>query len=166
MKLGVLSDTHNNLTALEQALALFRQEKVDWLIHCGDVTTPETASAMGEFPVWHAVGNGDFASGEIRAILQGFNPLNQSALVVTGVLGGISIAVTHGHLPGKVTELVQSGQYAYVFYGHSHRRKAQKVGNTWLINPGALGGLRPEAPSVYLIDLESGDGGFFLVPGS
>jgi uncharacterized protein len=155
MKIGVVSDSHNNLTKLQAALAIFRQERVGTLIHCGDLTTPETAAALGEFRVLHTLGNGDSAAGEIRRVLAGMNPLNTSGLVFTGDLDGIPIAITHGHLPGKVDELLKSGLYRYIFCGHSHRRHDQAIGNTRLINPGALGGLRVEDRSACILTLET-----------
>ncbi|HEX6384688.1 MAG TPA: metallophosphoesterase family protein [Anaerolineae bacterium] len=77
--------------------------------------------------------------------------------VFTGKLDAINIAATHGHLSGKVEELVRSDHYAFVFHGHSHRRRGETIGRTRVINPGALGGLHPESRSIYLVNLVTGD---------
>jgi len=161
MKIGVVSDSHNNLTKLQEALAIFHQEQVSTLIHCGDITTPETAACLGEFRVLHTSGNGDYASGEIRRVLTSLNPLNFSGEVFTGELESIPIAITHGHLPGMVEELLKSGLYRYIFFGHSHRHQDQQVGNARLINPGALGGLKVEDHSACILTLETGTCVFF-----
>lgn len=163
MKLGVCSDTHNNLTALENALTLFRQEGIDTVIHCGDLTSPETAAAMSNVRVIHTVGNGDYASGEIRETLMSLNPNNYSGMVWSGELGGVSIAAMHGHVPGVVKEMARSGLYAYVFYGHSHIHREEQVGMARVINPGSLGGLRRDERSVYILDLASGEGRFHIL---
>jgi len=160
MKLGVLSDTHNNLTNLEAALTFFRREGVETIIHCGDLTAPETASSMRGFRVIHTAGNGDYANGQIRQVLVDLDPQNFSGMVFSGEIAGVSIAATHGHLPGKAAELARSGEYRYVFSGHSHRRMEEQVGATRMVNPGALGGLKVEERSIFLLDLVSGEGRF------
>jgi putative phosphoesterase len=146
---------------LQAALAAFRQEHVEVILHCGDLTSPETAATLGEFRIIHTIGNGDYAAGTIRQVLIELNPLNYSGLVFTGEFEGISLAVTHGHLPGKVQELTESGLYQYVICGHSHRRKDEPAGAVRLINPGALGGLKAEERSACVLDLATGAAHFY-----
>lgn len=42
MQIGLLSDTHNSHDNTRAALDVFRARGVTRLIHCGDVTSPET----------------------------------------------------------------------------------------------------------------------------
>lgn len=163
MKIGIISDSHNHLTNLQAALSIFHRENISVLVHCGDMTTTETAAALGEFRVIHACGNGDYASGEIHQTLLHLNPQSFSAPVFTGEVDGISFAVTHGHLSGKIQELVQSGLYRYVFFGHSHRRHDETAGACRLINPGALGGLKTEQRSALILDLPTGASRFLIL---
>jgi putative phosphoesterase len=163
MKIGILSDTHNNLTNLQAALMLLRKENVDLLIHCGDISSPETAAALGEFRIIHVVGNNDYASGAIHEVLLGLNSQNISAASYKGEIGGVKIAVTHGHQPGVVQEIVSTGEFAYVFTGHSHQRRDTQVGPTRVINPGSLGGLKREKRSIYILDLVNREGNFYLI---
>lgn len=156
MKIGILSDTHNNLPNLAQALQRLRAEQVDTIIHCGDFTGVETAQMLAGFRVLAAFGNGDIASGEIRAALLLQNPESDAGMQITVRLDGARIAVAHGHIPGVVDELTHCGQYDYVFRGHSHLRLDERVNFTRLINPGALGGLHPQERSFCLLDLQSG----------
>ncbi len=163
MKVGILSDTHNNLPNLWAALERLRDEGIDTLFHLGDLTRPETAQELGGFRVIHLVGNGDYLSGEIRRALLEMNPASYSGMVWTGELGGVSMAATHGHLPGKFDELASSGAYAYVLKGHSHRRQDEQRGGARLLNPGALGGLKPQERSFLILDLETGQVEFVMV---
>ena len=163
MKIGIVADSHNNLTNLQAALAIFRLEPITTLIHCGDLTSSETAAALGEFHVLHSQGNGDYASGDIRRVLNGLNPRNFSGLTYEGAIGAVPIAVTHGHLAGKIDELLDSNLYRYVFCGHTHRHADETFGNTRLINPGALGGLKMEGHSACILDLDTGACHFFGV---
>ncbi len=160
MKVGILSDTHNNLPNLHEALERLRAQGIETVFHLGDITRPETIQEMHGFRVIHLVGNGDYLSGEIRRVLLEMNPENYSGLVWTGELGGVSMAATHGHLPGKFDQLVEFGQYAYVLKGHSHRRLDETRAETRLLNPGALGGLNPQERSFLILDLDTGEAQF------
>ena len=42
-KIGIMSDSHDNLPAIRAAVELFNREKVDLVIHAGDVGAPFTA---------------------------------------------------------------------------------------------------------------------------
>ncbi|HEX9019279.1 MAG TPA: metallophosphoesterase family protein [Anaerolineaceae bacterium] len=156
MKIGIISDTHNNLKNLEIALRHFRDNGITTVIHCGDLTEVETAQALQGFQVLCALGNGDILSGEIRQALLAQRPDNYVGLVYRGEIGGARVAVTHGHIPGMVEELARSGQFDYVFKGHSHQHKDERIGFTRLINPGALGGLHREPRHYCLLDLDTG----------
>jgi uncharacterized protein len=156
MKIGLLSDTHNNLTNLQAALAAFRAENISQLVHCGDLTTPETASALGGFRVIHVIGNGDYESGEIRRVLLDLNPLSSSGLEYSGEIDGVPIAAAHGHQPRQVEDLAASGLYRFVFCGHSHRRRDDASGPARILNPGALGGMKAEVRSACILDLATG----------
>ena len=40
MRIGIVSDTHDDLAAVEAAVALFEREGVDAVVHCGDFVAP------------------------------------------------------------------------------------------------------------------------------
>ncbi len=40
MRVGIVSDTHDDLAAVEAAVALFDREGVDAVVHCGDFVAP------------------------------------------------------------------------------------------------------------------------------
>lgn len=153
--IAILSDTHDNLANLNLALDILRQEDIQTIIHCGDLTNPDTAWHFYDFRVIHTTGNGDQFSGEIRNILQEMNPGNFSGPVHEGEIDGIRFAATHGHILGKAESLARSGQFKYVFHGHTHRRRQEMIGDCMVINPGALGGLKPESRSFALLDLST-----------
>jgi predicted phosphodiesterase len=76
------------------------------------------------------------------------------------------IAVTHGHDRALLYGLIMSGKYPYVCHGHTHHRRNEFVSaySVRVINPGALGGSRPEARSVCILDTDSGDVQFIEFP--
>jgi putative phosphoesterase len=165
MKIGILSDTHNHVANLRRALDLFRVEGITTLIHCGDMTSPETAAHLAGFQVIYTVGNSDGSAEALHNVLADLHPENIFTETWTGTLGGVRLAATHGHLPGKVESLVRSGRYAFVFHGHTHRRREETAGwrRTRVINPGALGGARYEARTVCILDLDGREVRFVTV---
>jgi len=141
---------------LQLAVQRFREKDVEVVLHCGDLTQVEVAMQLVEFRVICTFGNGDWNANEIRRSLMAFRPDNFGDMVFRGSIAGVRIAATHGHLQGMVEALAACGEYDFVFYGHSHRRKVERVQQTQVVNPGALGGLHPEARSCAILDLQSG----------
>jgi len=162
--LGILSDTHNNIANLRAALEIFQQRGVQHLIHCGDVTAPSTLEWLAEYRVIYVFGNGDDASGEMREMLLRYDPLNYAGLSYNGQIDGVKIAAAHGHQPASLDTMIHSGEFDYVFHGHSHRQRDERIGRTRVINPGALGGLHREARSVCIVDLAASRAEFVLLP--
>lgn len=160
MKIGILSDTHNNLQNLQAGLQQMQARGVETVIHCGDLTGLEAARLLTGFRVVCTFGNCDIVSGEIRDVLKAQDPENYAGLVYRGEIGGVSIAATHGHLDGQLDSLLKSGEHQYVFTGHSHVRKDTLVGSTRLINPGSLGGRHVQTRSVCILDLTTGSAEF------
>ena len=121
MKLGVLSDTHNNIPNLLKALQLFREEGIVQLMHCGDMADMLTARQLTEFDVIYINGNMDSSAEAINHVVWTLNPQNEiPGDVFEGMLDGVKIGATHGHLTGKLDKLIRSRRYKYVFHGHTH----------------------------------------------
>ncbi len=156
MKIGIISDTHDHLDNLEMALEILRVEGVAKVIHCGDVCGPDVIQALAGFDVWVAQGNMDRHLGLAQTIEKTFGR-NRLAWLHKLTLDGYSAAVIHGDNDEALRNLITSGQYAYVFHGHTHRRCNQTMGHTHVINPGALGGTRRQSCSFCILDLVTGD---------
>ena len=156
MKLGILSDTHNNRENTLAALDIFRAEDVGYLLHCGDVTTGDIIRLFEGWQMVFVFGNMDRdPQGLIDAAREtGLTPPQQT---FTLTLDGIPIAVTHGHQDEALQNLIESQQYRYVFHGHTHLRRDEQIGTTRVINPGALGGVQRQSRSVAVVDLRTGD---------
>lgn len=164
MKLGVLSDSHNNIPNLLKALRLFDGEGISQLLHCGDMADMLTAKQMTGFDIIYVNGNSDRSAEAVSHTVWTLNPRNEIAGdVYEGMLGGVKIAATHGHLTLKLDRLIRSRRFDYVFHGHTHRQRDELIGKTRIINPGALGGARYEPRSVCVVDLDSDDVQFITV---
>jgi putative phosphoesterase len=157
MKIGVLSDSHENVGNLEIALAAYRAEGIIQVIHCGDMTTAATARSLDGFEVVYVDGNMDQGLPEIYRTLRDLNSHSVVLPTFEGELEGVSIGVTHGDDENELRRLIDSGKHRYVFHGHTHRRRDDTQGTTRIYNPGALGGLQFESRSYSILDPATGE---------
>lgn len=147
MKLGIISDTHDRLDALQKAIFIFAQEQVEAIIHCGDWVSPftlefydaECQKAGLLVSTYSVFGNNE---GDIKRIIERNAKLKQpitfaSKSVYELQLGDKKIVVFHGHDTAIIESLAKSGVYNLLFHGHTHVIKDEKVGNTRVINPGS-----------------------------
>jgi uncharacterized protein len=156
MKIGIISDTHDHLGNLERALQILKSEGVTTLLHCGDVCGPGILQALVGFDVRIARGNMDRHPGLIQ-IAEEMLGRGGLARLHRFTLNGYAAAMLHGNDEEQLGMLIASGQYTYVFHGHTHRRSERKVGRTQVINPGALGGMRHEQRSFCILDLTTNE---------
>jgi predicted phosphodiesterase len=116
--------------------------------------------ALVGFDVWIVQGNMDGDFKLTTAVEEAFGQ-GRLAWLQRPALDGTSVAMLHGDNEGALQSLIASGEYAYVLYGHTHKRRDQTVGRTRVINPGALGGRQSQRYSFCILDLETGETRFF-----
>ncbi len=136
MRLGLLSDTHDNLPSLQGAVSAFKERGVEHVLHAGDITTPATLERFAGWDTTAIFGNNDL---DREALLRsakraGVNLDNGWE----GFLGGIRLAMLHGDNRSRLNRAIVSGHFRLVVTGHTHRLRDELVGNTRVINPGAL----------------------------
>jgi len=153
MRLGILSDSHDQNERMAGALALLAAKGAEALVHCGDLTSPVVVHlcAESQLPCYYVLGNNDFdLEGLQRAIVAtGGTSLEWGGLIT---MSGKQIGVTHGHLAQEFRRLLRA-QPDYLLFGHTHQRLNRRDGPTRQINPGALH--RARTWTVALLDLNS-----------
>ena len=159
MKIGIISDTHDDQHNLETAIEILEAEGVTKILHCGDVCGPHMVRALTGFDVWISQGNMDRQLGLTEAV-EGTLGRGRLAWLQRPTLNGYPVAVIHGDNEEALANLIASGQYTYIFHGHTHRRQDRTVGRTRVINPGALGGRHWESRSFCILDLTTGEARF------
>jgi putative phosphoesterase len=153
MRVAIISDTHDQLELVQRAADLIRAAAVDCVLHCGDITHPDSLEAFADLPLHVVLGNCDLdpqALGETIQRLGGqlharFGQLD---------LAGHALAWTHGHRYDLLHSLIDSQQFAFVFHGHTHLLRDEQIGATRVINPGAF--VRVAQPTFALLDLSDG----------
>ena len=142
MKIGLISDTHGQLRS--RVLELF--DGVDLILHAGDIGNLGIITELEAVAPVHAV-HGNTDSSEIAA---------QYGESVELDLGGVRVAMTHGHLLGSPTAPALRKQFPtadVIVYGHTHVQRIDR-GSPLVINPGAAGPARFKLkPSVAVLEL-------------
>ncbi len=155
MKVGIISDTHDDADALKAALGVLRSEGVSKILHCGDLCGPDIIRMLAGFDVRIAEGNMDRQLGLEQAAEEMLGP-GRLTWLHEFTLDGYPAVMLHGDNEEVLDGLIACGEYAYVFHGHTHQRRDQMVGRTRVINPGALGGTRHQTRSFCILDLATG----------
>jgi putative phosphoesterase len=148
--IGILSDTHDNLTRVREAVRLFNDSGCDLVIHAGDFVAPFTVDELRNLraPVKAVYGNCD---GERAGLARAFQGV--------GEIQGAPLAFLHGgrrfclcHLDAPVHRYAASKGYDVVVYGHTHRPRVESRDGVLLINPGEAGGWLGGKSTVVLLD--------------
>jgi putative phosphoesterase len=150
MKFAVVSDTHNNWTNFRKAIEWIKKEKIQLILHCGDICNQETidqAEKIFDGDIKFVKGNADWDLQDLPGKIE---------------LEFDNKKVAFCHFPDIAKKMAQSGKFDLVFYGHTHRPWDEKVpvlsgaegGGCHMINPGELAGqfYKPTF-AVYDIDL-------------
>ncbi len=134
--IGIISDTHDNVGNVKRAVEIFRQRKVEFVIHLGDVVAPATIRFFNGVELRLLRGNCDGDIDNQKMVLKeiGGKHLGKVARFVNK---GKRFAAAHGHDEAGLERLIRSGKYDYVLHGHTHAMKDKMIGKTRVINPGA-----------------------------
>ena len=150
MLVGLISDTHDRLPAIDRALQLFTARKVEALVHPGDIIAPFAAKPLRDYceqaniKLYVTYGNND---GE-RAGLKNVLPQIQDGPLQIA-LDGCRILVHH------FIEWCDQGDIDgadVVVTGHTHEVSTNYDGDRLLVNPGECCGWVTGRCTVALLD--------------
>lgn len=132
---GIMSDSHDNMPALEKAVKTFNDRKVDLVIHAGDLVAPFTAKVLNKLlcPLIITFGNND---GEIIGLEKVFKDQIFQPPHKIKINNKIVIIL---HDPILIDELQKNTDIDVIIYGHLHKVDIRK-GQPLIISPGECGG--------------------------
>ncbi len=161
VKICLVSDTHENLPLIRKAVPMIAALRPDLVIHCGDIISPPTVQEFAGLPMRFVFGNND---GEREGLVKkcealGFGKIEDELILC---LDDKDIYVNHGTRPSFLDAVIDSQVYDYVFHGHTHRRRDERIGRTRVVNPGAL--YQASLYGFASLDLISGSVQFHDVP--
>ena len=128
MKIAIISDTHDNLANINRAIDWLNKEKINLVLHCGDVSSQNTLDEMNRL-----------FKGEIK-VVRGNADVDLINIPESDEIELNSKKIIFTHFPKEAHRLAESGKYNLVFYGHNHRPWEEKIGDCRLINPGEAAG--------------------------
>lgn len=156
MKIGIISDTHDNISNIEKTLEYFNKNDIRILIHAGDLCAPSLLKNtfypkfLGE--MHFILGNvGDHQT--LKKIVQ---DINNERVKYYGeeaelVINNKKIKVVH--YPDIAKKYFNSDKFDLVIFGHNHESSIEEKNKFFFINPGTLGGLYQD-PSFAVYDIE------------
>ena len=165
VKVGVVADTLDNREGLKLLLDHFLVGGARWLFHCGGLGSPALIDLLKPWQVYIVAGDRERNRAAIVLALQKARLQSFLASSLTTTVEGIRVGLCRGDDMSLVNRWAKSGDFDYIFYGHTLRRSDSYLGRTRVINPGALGGPRYQPRSGCLIDLVSGEAKLIEVPG-
>jgi hypothetical protein len=149
MKLGILSDSHDNLPALVRIVERFNAENVDLVLHAGDFVSPFTAVPLSKLraPLVGVFGNNDGDRLYLTRRFDGVGTLHPGCHVFE--VDGLRVVLMHE--PKSIDALVMSGTYDLIVYGHTHEVDV-RPGPPAVVNPGEACGWLTGRSTAVLFD--------------
>lgn len=142
LKIGVISDTHDDIQFTKKAVGIFNTLEVDYVFHAGDYIYPGMIALFGELnkniKFYGVRGNND---GELTGLINQFNKLENA--IFLNEFGRISIdsrevGIYHGTNIQLCESLIESQLFDILILGHTHKKRIEKIGKTLVLNPGPL----------------------------
>lgn len=152
MIVGILSDTHDRLTATVAGIDVLQQAGAEFFIHCGDVGSEQIFDQLAGLNCVFVWGNNDWDRSGLSRYAQALGIQNGNTFVEVP-FGGKLAAVTHGDDAKIVRRVLEEQRHDYLFVGHSHIKADHRVGTIRVINPGALHRATPK--TVAILDTQS-----------
>ena len=155
MRLGFISDTHDNVPMIKAAIKRLNELDVELVLHAGDYISPFTAKPYAELKanMIGVYGNNCAEREKLKEVYAavGKEIVGNFAEVEAS---GKRIALIHGHDEALLRALTTRGFYDVVVHGHDHKAKTAKVGTTLVVNPGEVGGWLFGRSSLAMLDTD------------
>jgi putative phosphoesterase len=154
MLIGLISDTHDNLPAVEKAVKRLNEEKVDLVLHAGDYVAPFVIPKFKALncKLIGVFGNND---GDHELLRKRFS--ETSNCEVRGRFAeidacGFKTALFHGDEAELLNALASCEYFDAVVYGHAHVTVNRSKGKTLVVSPGEVCGYLTGKSTIALLD--------------
>lgn len=152
MRIAIVSDSHDQVANLHQAVMIANTEGAEILIHCGDLISPFMLKRLHLFQgqVHLIYGNN---IGDLHLIASRcetiFDNITHHGIQGSIVADGLHIGFTH--YPDLARGLAVTGTYDVICCGHNHIAAVEQIESCLLINPGDLLG-KDSIPGLAILD--------------
>ena len=154
MRVGLLSDTHDRVPAIDALLREMLAREVNFVLHAGDYCSPFSLKPFKDHSIAMAgvFGRNDGDQSGIRAFAeQGMGQeLFESPHSIK--FGDHKVLIVHDI--GDVSERSVLA-HAIVIHGHTHLQEMKTRGDTLIVNPGEACGWLYGSPTAAILDLDT-----------
>lgn len=154
MKIGVVSDTHNNLKNVRTIISLFNEQALDLVVHTGDITQAKTLELFSELrvPLYGVFGNNDVDERDsLQSVIErhGFHFCDPPLEVCWA---DRQIIIVHDPLEfdGHLRD-----DHDLALHGHTHRYRLEHEDSLLFFNPGECAGHMRGYNAIGVVDLGS-----------
>ena len=150
MRIGVVSDTHNNLKNVTEIVRLFNAANVDRVIHTGDITQAKTLEVFAHLqaPMYGVFGNNDLERETLeQAITQHGFQFQEPPFNLTWASREIIVVHDPLEFEGHI------GAQHLALHGHTHRHRHELENETLFFNPGECAGHMAGYNTIGVVDL-------------
>jgi putative phosphoesterase len=151
VRIGVVSDTHNQLRNVRRIVELFNAARVDRVVHTGDITQAKTLEVFAglEASLVGVFGNNDRERDTLEAAARSAGiRLEEPPLSLEW--HERRLLVVHDPYFLSPEELAA---HDVVLHGHTHRAVHERRGGALVFNPGECAGLLPGHNTVGVLTL-------------
>ena len=150
MKIGIMSDSHDNIAKIVKAVEVFNTQGVECVFHAGDIISPFTAIQFKELKSKLVVifGNND---GEKTFLYERFKPIADIYKNFFGSIDGDKVKLAMFHEPEEIDFLRDTSGFDLIIYGHTHKVDIRK-GKVMVVNPGETCGYLSGKATVAVLD--------------
>ena len=161
MKIAVISDTHDHMNNILEAVSIINERNIDAVIHCGDYVAPFVKKWFDKLNdsikknFFGVFGNNDGERLFLKQNLGQICQLAQNGHELILELGGKRIFVSHMPEQKTIEALAHSGKFDIILSGHTHAMRNEKYENGVLVvNPGELCGYLTGKSTFAIIDTD------------
>ena len=155
MKIGVVSDTHNNLKNIEIIINLFNDIKVPIVIHTGDISNANTLEKFSKLDseLIGVYGNNDRNEPGLEEVAQKNNFQFQEP---PRKLSLLNREIVIFHEPDNIDKFLSENLLInVVLYGHTHRYENNIRNGVLYFNPGESAGMQEGSNAIGILDLKN-----------
>jgi len=150
VKIGVISDSHDNIVNVKKVIEIFNREGINTILHLGDIISPFVVPLLNVRMVYAVFGNndGDKLLLQKRFKEKGFR-IKKGPFTIS--INGKRLLLMHE--PFQLMRF-RKEDFDFIFFGHTHKTYIEE-GDTLILNPGELGGWLTGKSTYTIVDLES-----------
>ena len=154
MLIGAMSDTHDNLPKIEEAVRILNEQKVGFVLHAGDYVAGFVIPKLAKLgcPLIGVFGNND---GDHELLKKRFSETSNCEIhdrFAQITIDGYRIGLLHGHEVELLNAVIDSNYFDAVVHGHSHSKNIEYRGKTLSLNPGEICGYLTSKPTLAILN--------------